>query len=152
MPGHPYEQGFDLRLVPEKLSDPPEVAEAAQDIRKFDQRCVAFVENRPNRDLYPSVSRGVGPARTGSAATKTGRGGYFNAERSLASATPSNFWMQGGSIELGTNTWHGLGLAANISGTHTGAIGTTTIPLSLVTATFGPRYRVARGSPCFDLL
>ena len=22
LPGHPYEQGFDLRLVPEKLSDP----------------------------------------------------------------------------------------------------------------------------------
>ena len=22
LPGHPYEQGFDLRLVPEKLADP----------------------------------------------------------------------------------------------------------------------------------
>jgi predicted porin len=65
----------------------------------------------------------------------------FIAEHSLRSATPDNFWMQGGSIELGTNTWRGLGIAANISGTHTSAIGATTIPLSLVTATFGPRYR-----------
>jgi hypothetical protein len=65
----------------------------------------------------------------------------FIAQRSLGSATPDNFWMQGGSIELGTNTWRGLGIAANISGTHTNAIGATTIPLSLVTATFGPRYR-----------
>ena len=26
VPGHPYEQGFDLRLVPEKLAEPLEVA------------------------------------------------------------------------------------------------------------------------------
>lgn len=63
------------------------------------------------------------------------------AERSLRSATPDNFWMEGGSIELGTNTWRGLGIAANVSGTHSSAIGGTTIPLSLVTTTFGPRYR-----------
>jgi opacity protein-like surface antigen len=65
----------------------------------------------------------------------------FTAERSLRSATSDSFWMQGGSIELGTNTWRGLGIAANVSGTHTGAVGETTIPLSIVTATFGPRYR-----------
>lgn len=65
----------------------------------------------------------------------------FIAEHSLRSATPESFWMQGGSIELGTNSWRGLGIAANISGTHTSAVGATTIPLSLVTATFGPRYR-----------
>ncbi len=63
------------------------------------------------------------------------------AERSMRSATPDRFWMEGGSIELGTNSWRGFGIAANISGTHTGTIGGTTIPLSLVTATFGPRYR-----------
>lgn len=65
----------------------------------------------------------------------------FTAERALRSGTPDSFWMQGGSIELGTNSWHGLGIAANVSGTHTGAMGGTTIPLSIVTATFGPRYR-----------
>jgi hypothetical protein len=65
----------------------------------------------------------------------------FAAERSLRSATPDSFWMQGGSIELGTNSWRGLGIAANVSGMHAGAIGGTSIPLSIVTATFGPRYR-----------
>jgi len=65
----------------------------------------------------------------------------FLAERSLRSTTQDTFWMQGGSIELGTNVWHGLGIAANISGTHTSAIGSSAVPLSLVTATFGPRYR-----------
>jgi hypothetical protein len=49
--------------------------------------------------------------------------------------------MEGGSIELGTNAWRGLGIAANVSGMHTSAIGSSTIPLSLVTVTFGPRYR-----------
>jgi hypothetical protein len=65
----------------------------------------------------------------------------FIGERSLASATAGSFWMQGGSIELGTNTWRGLGIAANVTGTHARAIDGTTIPLSIVTTTFGPRYR-----------
>jgi opacity protein-like surface antigen len=65
----------------------------------------------------------------------------FTAERSLSSGASDSFWMQGGSIELGTNSWRGLGIAANVSGTHTGAIGGSIIPLSIVTATFGPRYR-----------
>jgi Outer membrane protein beta-barrel domain len=65
----------------------------------------------------------------------------FIAERSLRATNQDTFWMQGGSIELGTNAWHGLGIAANLSGTHTNAVGATTIPLSLVTMTFGPRYR-----------
>ena len=38
----------------------------------------------------------------------------FIAERSLRSTTPDTFWMQVGSIELGTNAWHGLGVAANV--------------------------------------
>jgi hypothetical protein len=65
----------------------------------------------------------------------------FIAERSLASSTADSFWMQGGSIELGTNTWRGLGIAADVTGTHARAIGGTTIPLSIVTTMFGPRYR-----------
>ena len=63
------------------------------------------------------------------------------AERSLRSATPDNFWMEGGSIELGATVWRGLGIAANVSGVHTSAVGRTNIPLSLVTVVFGPRYR-----------
>jgi hypothetical protein len=62
-------------------------------------------------------------------------------ERSLKAGTGQNFWLQGGSIELGANVWHGLGIAANVTGSHAASIGVSGIPLSLVTATFGPRYR-----------
>jgi hypothetical protein len=72
---------------------------------------------------------------------RIGVGVTFDAERSLRSAAPESFWMQGGSIELGTNTWRGLGIAANVTGAHASAIGETTIPLSIVTTTSGPRYR-----------
>lgn len=65
----------------------------------------------------------------------------YTAERSLRAATGQNFWMQGGAIELGTNVWHGLGVAADIAGTHANSIGSSGIPISLVTATFGPRFR-----------
>jgi hypothetical protein len=65
----------------------------------------------------------------------------YSAERSLKANTSQNFWMQGGSVELGANVWHGLGIAAGITGTHAGSIGTSGVPLSLVTVTFGPRYR-----------
>ena len=65
----------------------------------------------------------------------------YTAERSLKSGTSQNFWMQGGAVELGANVWHGLGIAANITGTHAGSIGMSGVPLSLVTVTFGPRYR-----------
>ena len=65
----------------------------------------------------------------------------YTAERSLKSGTSQNFWMQGGSIELGANVWRGWGIAADVTGVHAGSIGTSGVPLSLVTATFGPRYR-----------
>jgi hypothetical protein len=65
----------------------------------------------------------------------------YVAERSLKADTGQNFWMQGGSIELGANVWHGLGIAADVTGSHSSSIGTSGVPLSLVTATFGPRYR-----------
>ena len=65
----------------------------------------------------------------------------YAAQRSLKASTNQNFWMSGGSIELGMNMWKGWGLAADLTGTHTGSIGTSGIPLSLVTTTFGPRYR-----------
>jgi hypothetical protein len=65
----------------------------------------------------------------------------YTAEHSLKANTSQNFWMQGGSVELGANVWHGLGIAARVTGTHAGSIGTSGVPLSLVTVTFGPRYR-----------
>jgi hypothetical protein len=62
-------------------------------------------------------------------------------ERSLTANTSENFWMQGGSIELGANVWRGWGIAADVTGVHAGSIGTSGVPLSLVKTTFGPRYR-----------
>jgi hypothetical protein len=62
-------------------------------------------------------------------------------QRSLEASSSQNFWSQGGSIELGVNAWRGLGIAADVTGTHAGSIGSSGIPLSIVTATFGPRYR-----------
>ena len=35
--GHPYEQGFDLRLVPEKLTEPLFLALAEIGVREFDE-------------------------------------------------------------------------------------------------------------------
>lgn len=54
-------------------------------------------------------------------------------------STPT-FWHNGGSIELSTQTYRGFGLAANIAGTHTDNAAGSHVELSLVTATFGPRY------------
>ena len=65
----------------------------------------------------------------------------YIAGHSLKAQTSQNFWMHGGSIELGANVWRGWGFAADITGTHTGSIGSSGLPLSLVTTTFGPRYR-----------
>ncbi len=49
--------------------------------------------------------------------------------------------MEGDSLELGADLFYGFGVAANISGVHAGSVGLGGVPLSLVTATFGPRYR-----------
>jgi hypothetical protein len=65
----------------------------------------------------------------------------YIAEHSLKANAAENFWLQGGSIELGANIWRGWGIAADVTGTHTGSIGSSGLPLSLVTTTFGPRYR-----------
>jgi peptidoglycan-associated lipoprotein len=65
----------------------------------------------------------------------------YVAQRSLQVNTNQNFWMHGGSIELGAEVWKGLGIAADITGAHTNSINNQGVPLSLVTTTFGPRYR-----------
>jgi hypothetical protein len=54
-------------------------------------------------------------------------------------STPT-FWHSGGSIELSAQLRHGFGLAGNIAGTQTGNAAGSRVGLSLVTATFGPRY------------
>ena len=40
VPGHPYEQGFDLRLVPEKLAEPLRWRRPEDDLRQLDERPV----------------------------------------------------------------------------------------------------------------
>jgi predicted porin len=65
----------------------------------------------------------------------------YLSQYSLAANTSQNFWLQGGSIELGTNTYRGLGAVVIVSGTHGSSIGSSGIPLSIVSAVFGGRYR-----------
>lgn len=50
------------------------------------------------------------------------------------------FWQQGGSVELSAQTYHGFGIAANITGTNVGDAASSGVGLTMVTATFGPRY------------
>jgi len=52
----------------------------------------------------------------------------------------SNFWMQGGSVQIHGQFWRGLGVVADIAGLHTSDVHGTGVGLDLVTATFGPRY------------
>ncbi len=54
-------------------------------------------------------------------------------------STPT-FWHGGGGIELSTQTYRGLGVTANVAGTQTDNAANSGIGLTLVTATFGPRY------------
>lgn len=51
-----------------------------------------------------------------------------------------SFWMAGGSVELAGEFFHGLGMVADVCGTHTSDISSSGVGLDLVTATFGPRY------------
>jgi peptidoglycan-associated lipoprotein len=54
-------------------------------------------------------------------------------------STPT-FWHGGGQIELSSQLYRGWGVTANIAGTETGDAANSNIGLTLVTATFGPRY------------
>jgi hypothetical protein len=65
----------------------------------------------------------------------------YNATRSLQAGANQNFWQQGGSAEVSGTVWKSLAIVADVTGTHTDSINNTGIPLSLVTTTFGPRYR-----------
>jgi hypothetical protein len=55
-----------------------------------------------------------------------------------------NFWRQGGSIELSAEAFHGLGVAANVTGTHVDTAGNSGAPLTTITTAFGPRYTWSR--------
>ena len=53
----------------------------------------------------------------------------------------NQFWMQGGSIQVIGQFWHGLGVEADVSGLHTRNANNAGVGLDMVTATFGPRYQ-----------
>src|SRR5579871_3644087 len=55
----------------------------------------------------------------------------------------AKFWMQGGSIQLCGQFWHGLGEVVDISGLHSAQI-SSGVGLDMVTVTFGPRYTWGR--------
>jgi hypothetical protein len=63
----------------------------------------------------------------------------YTAQHSNLISNPT-FWLQGGSFELSAQVWHGLGAAANITGTNTASTATGGPGLTMVTETFGPRY------------
>jgi len=53
----------------------------------------------------------------------------------------SNHWLLGGSAEVGANIWKGFGPVAKVTGVTTSALSSQNVPLNLVVAVFGPRYR-----------
>lgn len=52
----------------------------------------------------------------------------------------SDFWMQGGSVEIEGRFYRGLGVVADVSGFHAANINSSGVSLDMVTTTFGPRY------------
>jgi hypothetical protein len=52
----------------------------------------------------------------------------------------ANFWRQGGGIEFSAEAFYGLGVAANVTGTHIDTAANSGAPLTTITTTFGPRY------------
>jgi hypothetical protein len=52
----------------------------------------------------------------------------------------NRFWLQGGSVQLHSQFWHGLGVVADVAGLHTANANSSGVGLDLVTVTFGPRY------------
>ena len=74
----------------------------------------------------------------------------YSAQRGNRTSGES-FWAQGGGAELIATFYHGLGVAANVTGTHTDDINSSGVGLTLVTTTFGPTYTWAssrhRNSP-----
>jgi len=69
----------------------------------------------------------------------------YTAQHSNLVSNPT-FWQQGGSAELSAQVYHGFGAAANITGTNVGEAANSGVGLTMVTATFGPRYTWYRPS------
>ena len=61
---------------------------------------------------------------------------------SLQVGSGQNFGQEGGSGSVAMRVYRNLSAVAEVAGTHTGSAGSPGVPLSLVTTTFGARYRV----------
>jgi len=64
---------------------------------------------------------------------------YSPAYSNLTNTT--SFWSQGGGAEISATVYHGLGIAADINGTHATNIGGSGVNLNMVNTLFGPRYK-----------
>jgi hypothetical protein len=69
----------------------------------------------------------------------------YTAQHSNLVSNPT-FWQQGGSVELSAQAYRGFGIAANIAGTNVGDAANSGVGLTMITATFGPRYTWYRPS------
>jgi hypothetical protein len=65
----------------------------------------------------------------------------YTAEHANSVGGGGNFWLQGGSVEVGVSLWRGLAVAGNFTGTHSSSVGPQNVSLGLMVYTFGPRYR-----------
>jgi hypothetical protein len=79
-------------------------------------------------------------AQTQAKSLKSDMGLTFTADRTEA-VNGADQWLKGGSMELGVNAWHGLGIAARVTGVTISTVGSQPAPLNLVLVAFGPRYR-----------
>jgi hypothetical protein len=52
----------------------------------------------------------------------------------------NSFWMQGGSVQVHGQFWHGVGVVADFAGLYTASANGSSVGLELFTSTFGPRY------------
>lgn len=67
----------------------------------------------------------------------------YTEQHSNLVSTPT-FWLPGGSVELSAQVYHGLGLAANVTGNTVTNAASSGAGLTTVTANFGPRYTFYR--------
>jgi hypothetical protein len=63
---------------------------------------------------------------------------YSGSYANLSSGN-NKFWLNGGTAELAGQIHRGLGVVCNLTGLHTANTGAS-VPLNLLTTTFGPRY------------
>ncbi len=113
---------------------------------------ISLLQCRSSMGVAAACGLGAVCAMTAVAQAVSTRPGYtsdvaltYAAQHSLKAATNQGFWMQGGAVELGVPVVHRLEAALNVTGSHADSIGSSSIPLSLLTFTVGPRYRFPVG-------